>query len=682
MVRIVVETTKYPRPWLELHGEMGIGKTALALALIHEPRIREAYMANRYFVSCECLTSISDLVSAIEACVTGTTSGDPHTALLSRLARTCEETLIVLDDLDFANLRPGTSTLSSLGDFFQDLDDRCPKVVLVTTSRSKQLPKRWTKLRLGGVDRDAASRIYSDVSRQRASPDGGVLRLVDAYGCVPIAIRLLAGANRCGRTLASIIGQYDDRRVDFLVGHRARSPGSVKEALKEAVLSLRARTARHWLVILSQFPAGVGLRTLEQLQRPEGDLHHDLKVLEASQLILLTSEWITMPRSIRDTVCTIYKVTPQCHHTIKNICAAQARSATHGHPRLNCIVVRGQASALATANNLCSVFRIGTPYDADNPPDETITEAVVAVVRLRSNARSALLDLRELAEYAHGRGSEYGITARCTEEQGWLDIASGHIVLAYQRFVSAVNMYRMSDSNIIRMAWCELGIGQCYLEQGILSAAEFAFASALNLFQRHRDVDGAAHGWFYVGLVHALRCEFNDARRHLGVAWVLFDSLASETGVITCETVLRVIKHSGQRQAERQLIPVSPSTPGHEQEQQSPLTTEDTIMRQWFRGVAGQWMGRTEWTDRDFRSADALDEVSQEVDERHNLHTRSRPSFGDIDFHITSAATFCSGTLYNPSDAEHVVAKQAWYDMVEGAGGSCSSISSFQSLMM
>ncbi len=54
-----------PAAWIAILGYGGMGKTTLALAILHQQNIQKSFGNNCYFVPCDVLNSGSDLIYAL-----------------------------------------------------------------------------------------------------------------------------------------------------------------------------------------------------------------------------------------------------------------------------------------------------------------------------------------------------------------------------------------------------------------------------------------------------------------------------------------------------------------------------------------------------------------------------------------------------------------------------------------
>ncbi|KAG6811031.1 hypothetical protein H0H92_009302 [Tricholoma furcatifolium] len=179
-------------------GSGGIGKTSLALCLLHDERITAQFQNNRLFVSCEAAGSVDHVIDnlAMVLQIPGNSYGNLLGVILDRLSKL--PCFLVLDNLE-TPWEP-LSARAGVEDFLRDLTS-LDTVTLVVTMRGSQRPSmvHWTELLppLQPVSLDASVNIFTSISRKS---DEFSVKLIKAVDCVPLAVTLLAN-------LASVDGE-------------------------------------------------------------------------------------------------------------------------------------------------------------------------------------------------------------------------------------------------------------------------------------------------------------------------------------------------------------------------------------------------------------------------------------------------------------------------------------------
>jgi Cdc6-like AAA superfamily ATPase len=86
-------------PRIAILGAGGMGKTSLARALLHHPKITATYEQNRLFVACNSATTVVELVALIGAHL-GLKPGKNLTQPVLRYLTSSPPTLLILDELE------------------------------------------------------------------------------------------------------------------------------------------------------------------------------------------------------------------------------------------------------------------------------------------------------------------------------------------------------------------------------------------------------------------------------------------------------------------------------------------------------------------------------------------------------------------------------------------------------
>jgi Cdc6-like AAA superfamily ATPase len=86
-------------PRIAILGAGGMGKTSLARALLHHPKITATYKQNRFFVACNSATTVVELVALIGAHL-GLKRGKNLTQPVLRHLASRPPMLLILDELE------------------------------------------------------------------------------------------------------------------------------------------------------------------------------------------------------------------------------------------------------------------------------------------------------------------------------------------------------------------------------------------------------------------------------------------------------------------------------------------------------------------------------------------------------------------------------------------------------
>lgn len=127
-------------------GPAGVGKTCVALHLIHHELVVARYFDRRYFVNCEAVTSVESLASLImDVMDLAPGTGETYMAALNRCLRASPPTLLLLDHLDAAWLQDADLGRSGIQVLLQQIAST-PSSSLIITTRTTIAPPgiNWT----------------------------------------------------------------------------------------------------------------------------------------------------------------------------------------------------------------------------------------------------------------------------------------------------------------------------------------------------------------------------------------------------------------------------------------------------------------------------------------------------------------------------------------------------------
>lgn len=251
---------------LLIQGSASVGKSAVALAVAHDPRIASAYEERRWLVPLEAADSFGDVLERVAMAVLPDAPVDEQ-SIEQKLAEA--PALLVLDNLDVPwNVYAERHEIEA---FLSDLA-AIPGVRLLATFRGEQYVDgpMWVRRRLEPLALEDAINLFCAISRKSAS-EPGVAELVEALGGLPLAICLVARYadgipmpvvmsewKRDGVMLAETEGSYEPRRSSL--------PRSIELSLHSPAMTAAASNV---FSLLSEVPAGLAFDDLGDLA-PDG----------------------------------------------------------------------------------------------------------------------------------------------------------------------------------------------------------------------------------------------------------------------------------------------------------------------------------------------------------------------------------------------------------------------------
>ncbi|KAJ7307890.1 hypothetical protein DFH08DRAFT_719915, partial [Mycena albidolilacea] len=173
-------------------GPGGMGKTTLAMAALHHPKVADKY-PTRYFISCESAHTRDSLVAIIVSNFGLDTSSTSERAVLALLSAG-QSSLMILDN--FETPWEAMDGRAKVEEFLALLAD-IPHVALLLTMRGAERPSRvqWSHpfLRpLMPFDQDAARQTFIEIADE-IHDVSEVDQLLEITDNIPLAVQLVAG---------------------------------------------------------------------------------------------------------------------------------------------------------------------------------------------------------------------------------------------------------------------------------------------------------------------------------------------------------------------------------------------------------------------------------------------------------------------------------------------------------
>ena len=278
-------------------GSGGIGKTTLALAVLHDDQVAEKY-SQRYFVSCDGITSIDLLLTELAAVLRiSPEARDQYLKehVIKALRNHSRPAILCLDNLE--TLWEIPKSRSSVEAFLAILT-RIPKIVILATMRGTERPDKtdWTPLHsLHPLSKPDTLAVFQGVTRQKSVDQFGE-KLLEATGGIPLAVTLLAYlAQNEGETTEAMWNRWQNLGPSFF----SRDDGaedrqlSLNASIHISLSSPRVLaepSASQVLALLAILPDGLSTASdrIDQLQHhlPSGvNLRNALHVLNKVALI-------------------------------------------------------------------------------------------------------------------------------------------------------------------------------------------------------------------------------------------------------------------------------------------------------------------------------------------------------------------------------------------------------------
>jgi len=253
-------------------GPGGIGKTTLALKVLHDPRVKQCFGRQRFFLTCEGANSVDEVLAQLASKLEIQRSHDVPLwpALLDNL-RSRQRVLVLLDNFE-SIWSPTNDELREASEVFLAQLAVLDELTLLVTTRGNLLHESFTwanvdTAELETLSSNAARLTFTDLSYlephvlESESEANALTKLLREIDFMPLAITLLA---RLDDLPSRLLREWSEHYTAVLEADHhdgTRRELSVEVSIKISLAHLPAESAnfrpRQLLSVMGQLPAGL-----------------------------------------------------------------------------------------------------------------------------------------------------------------------------------------------------------------------------------------------------------------------------------------------------------------------------------------------------------------------------------------------------------------------------------------